>query len=167
MNFIDPILKEFTYEMANTRKVLERAPMEKHAWKPHDKSMSLGQLASHVAESPTWAKPIVDQDELSLDLSGYKPPYYPTGAELLAAFDAAVAGAKQAMQGRSNEMLMVPWRLKVGGQVIFELPRVAVIRSMVLNHIIHHRGQLTVYLRLLNVPLCALYGPTADERMPH
>ena len=167
MNIIDAILNEIELEAANTRKMLERAPQEKFAWQPHAKSMTLCGLVSHIAEIPTWVKPILEQDELVIDLEKYVPPSYASVAELLQRFDKNIGEAKEAMAGQSDERLMGLWRLKVGEQSVFELPRVAVLRGMILSHSVHHRGQLSVYLRLNDVPLPPLYGPTADEQPGH
>jgi uncharacterized damage-inducible protein DinB len=164
MNIIDPVATEFAQEAANTRRLLDRVPDELLDWKPHEKSMSLGRLAAHIAESPQWGVAILEQDELVINLDEYTPPTATTQAELIELFDTSVAKLTEAMQGQPDDKLMQPWRLKVGDQVVLELPRIAVIRGMVLNHIIHHRGQLSVYLRIKDVPLPALYGPSADEQ---
>lgn len=160
------LLPEFDQEMANTRKSLERVPDGKFAWKPHEKSMTMGRLASHCAEIPGWAIPTIRQDELDLAPPG-APPFQPTvantTAELLAIFDKNVAGARAALEGASDEHLMKMWSLLMTGRAIITMPRVGVIRGMVMNHLIHHRAQLGVYLRLNDVPLPAIYGPSADE----
>lgn len=163
MSLIDSLREELAYESSNTRKMLERLPAGDFGWKPHEKSMTLGRLAGHIAEIPHWAREILEKDELALDLSGYKPTVCESVPELLRLFDGALEKALGAMKGVSDERMLQPWRLKAGGQVLFELPRIAVFRTMILSHAIHHRGQLSVYLRLRNVPLPALYGPTADE----
>lgn len=156
------ILPEFDHEMATTRRVLERVPVEKSAWKPHEKSMTMGQLATHVATIPHWGEAILGQD--SFDVKTAPPTPNPKSREeLLAAFDHAAAAARKAIAGASDEQLMKPWSLKNGDQAIFTLPRVAVLRSFIMNHQIHHRGQLSVYLRLNNVPVPSIYGPSADE----
>lgn len=162
MNIVDPILMEFTHEAGVTRRLLERVPGEQLGWKPHEKSMSLGRLASHIAEIPSFVGAILGQDELSLDGS-YTPFNGGSTAEILETFDKNVAMATEMMQGQSNERLMQPWRLKKGDHVVFEMPRVSVIRGLVLNHSIHHRGQLSVYVRMHNVPVPSIYGPSADE----
>ena len=163
MNMIDGILIELSYEAANARKMLGRVPADRLAWKPHEKSMTLGRLASHIVDSLGWVQTILEQEELVIDMEGYTPSEFGSAPELLEAFDERLAEAKAAMQGQSDEYLMRSWRLRSGDRVFFELPRVAVLRSMVLSHIVHHRGQLSVYLRLLDVPLPAVYGPSADE----
>lgn len=164
MSIIDPIIQEFTQESANTRKVLERIPEEKFGWKPHERSMSFGELASHLADSSDWICDILETDEFNVDMSSFKPFLAANQAELLDTFDNHTAAAVELMKGQPDEKLMQPWRLKMDGNLIFEMPRVAVLRNMILNHTIHHRGQLTVYLRLNDIPVPAIYGPSADEQ---
>jgi uncharacterized damage-inducible protein DinB len=163
------LLPEFDHEMANTRRALERVPEDKFAWKPHDKSMTLGRLASHVAELAGWVEPTLQSESLDVAPPG-APPYQPKIAasrtELLQQFDKNVAQARAAIAAAPDPAWMVPWTLLSGGQPMFTLPRIAVLRAMVMNHMIHHRGQLSVYLRLNNVPVPALYGPSADEQPP-
>ena len=160
------LLPEFDQEMANTRKTLERVPDDKLGWKPHEKSMMLGRLAGHVAEMPYWAVETITKDSFDMMPAGVPPPQ-PTIAksrrENLEMFDKNVAAARAALASASDEHLMKPWSLMRGGQTIFSMPRIAVIRGMIMNHMIHHRAQLGVYLRLNNIPLPALYGPSADE----
>jgi uncharacterized damage-inducible protein DinB len=161
------LLPEFDHEMANTRKALERVPDDKFGWKPHEKSMTLGRLATHVAELTGWIPTTLETESLDFAPPG-APPFQPkiaaSQAELLATFDKNVAAARAAIGGAGDAQWMVPWTLLNGGQTIFSLPRIAVLRGMVMNHIIHHRGQLAVYLRLNDVPVPALYGPSADEQ---
>jgi uncharacterized damage-inducible protein DinB len=161
------LLPEFDHEMANTRKALERVPDDKFGWKPHEKSMTLGRLATHVAELTGWIPTTLETESLDFAPPG-APPFQPkiaaSRAELLATFDKNVAAARAAIGGAGDAQWMVPWTLLNGGQTIFSLPRIAVLRGMVMNHIIHHRGQLAVYLRLNDVPVPALYGPSADEQ---
>jgi len=156
---------EFAQEGANTRKVLERVPEEHFDWKPHEKSMSLALLATHVAQIPEWGVAILEQDELVINIEEYVPHVASTHTELMDLFDKNVAAMSESMQGLPDDKAVQPWRLKVGDEVKLELPRVFVIRGMVLNHILHHRGQLSVYLRMRDVPLPAIYGPSADESM--
>ncbi len=163
MSIIQGMLAEFTYESATTRKMLERIPEAKLGWKPHNKSMTLARLASHIAETPEWLGSILQQDEFVFDPTGYTPKEHKTVAELLAAFDKNVESAAAMMQGQSDDHLMKMWRMRSPERVFFEMPRVAVIRTMIMNHTVHHRGQLSVYLRLLDVPLPSVYGPTADD----
>jgi uncharacterized damage-inducible protein DinB len=163
----DILLPEFDHEMGVTRRLLARVPDGEFAWKPHDKSMTLGRLAEHVAEIPTtWVTTTIEQGELDLDRDrpeGYRSPE--TRDELLVLFDRNVAAARAALTGRTDAELAASWALKQGGTVVFTMPKAAVLRSYALNHMVHHRGQLSVYLRLRNVPVPAMYGPTADEAM--
>ena len=166
MSLSATLLPEFDQEMASTRKTLERIPMEKPDWKPHEKSMAMGPLAIHVATIPDWAAVTIAQDSLDFMPEGgqpYQPPKLSTQKELLEAFDQGVVKARAAIAGASDEHLAKPWTLLAGGKVIFTMPRAAVLRSMVLNHLIHHRAQLGVYLRLNGVAVPAIYGPSADE----
>ncbi len=158
----DALLPEFDHEMATTRKTLERVPEDKFGWKPHEKSMTMGRLASHVAEMPAWGTVGVKQDSLDL-ASGYKPLDAATRAEVLAAFDKNVAEARAAIAGASDQDLMGNWSLKNGEATLMTMPKIAVVRTFVMNHVIHHRGQLSVYLRLNNAPVPSIYGPSADE----
>lgn len=165
MAIIDGILQEFAHEAAGTRKVLERLPESELGWKPHAKSMTMGVLASHLAETPSWVEPIINQDEMSFSTIGYKPLDLKKVSEIVKRFDANVAEAQKVLKGVTDAKLMLPWTLKIDGKAAFTMPRVAVLRAMILSHSIHHRGQLTVYLRLKDVPLPGLYGPSADEPM--
>lgn len=160
------LLAEFDPEMANLRRTLERVPDDKLAWKPHAKSMHLGGLATHLANMLTWVQHTIDASELDLAPPGappWKAPELHSRAAVLAAFDANLAQARKALAGASDAHLAGPWTLLAGGKRLFTLPRAACLRSFTMNHMIHHRGQLTVYLRLLDVPVPALYGPSADE----
>jgi uncharacterized damage-inducible protein DinB len=163
MTISQGLLPEFDQEMAGTRKSLERVPAGKTEWQPHPKSMTLGRLAGHLAELPGWIVETLQRDQLIMDGS-FKPFISSSPAELLAMFDAKVAEARALLAKASDEDFMKPWSLVVGGQKAFTMPRIGVVRGMVMNHIIHHRGQLTVYLRLNDVPVPSLYGPSADER---
>ena len=160
------ILPEFDHEMANTRKTLERVPEDKFAWKPHEKSMSLGGLSTHLANIPSWTAQTFDRDELDIAPPG-EPPLRmaeaKTRPELLAAFDKNVASARAALEAAGDENWQGKWSLLMGVNPIFSLPRTAVMRGFVMNHLIHHRAQLGVYLRLLDVPVPSIYGPSADE----
>ena len=157
----DALLPEFDREMATARRVIERVPAEKFAYRPHDKSMTMGRLASHIAEMPAWATSGISRD--SLDISGYQPFEPKSTAALLEAFDKNVTGAHDAIAGVSDETLMKNWSLKRGEVTLMTMPKIAVVRSFVLNHVIHHRGQLSVYLRLNDIPVPSIYGPSADE----
>jgi uncharacterized damage-inducible protein DinB len=160
------LLPEFDHEMANTRKTLERVPEDKFGWKPHQKSMTMGRLATHVAELAGWVPTTLESESFDFAPPG-APPFEPktagTRAELLEMFDKNVATVHAALGAATDAQLMVTWSLLGGGKPIFSMPRIAVLRSMVMNHMIHHRGQLTVYLRLNDIPVPALYGPSADE----
>lgn len=156
------LLPEFDHEMATSRIVIERVPEDKYAWKPHEKSMTAGRLASHVAEMPAWATSSITQDSLDI-ATGYKPFDGSSRAEILALFDKHVAAARAAIAGCSDETFMKNWTLKMGDKTLMTMPKVAVVRTFVMNHVIHHRGQLSVYLRELNVSVPSIYGPSADE----
>jgi uncharacterized damage-inducible protein DinB len=160
------LLPEFDHEMANSRKALERVPDGKFDWKPHQKSMSLGQLAAHIASIPSWAAMTMTTPELDVrPVNGpaMQQPQFKTRAELLSFFDKSVGEARTAITTASDETLMAPWSLLSAGKPIFKMPRIGVLRGMIMNHMIHHRGQLGVYLRLNDVPVPSLYGPSADE----
>jgi uncharacterized damage-inducible protein DinB len=164
----DSLLPEFDHEMATTRRVLERVPEADAAWAPHARSMTLGRLASHVAEIPGWVGGIVGADSLDAAPVGgapYRIPGFESRAALLEQFDRNVASARAAIAGASDERLREPWSLKRAGETLFTLPRTAVLRTFFMNHLIHHRGQLTVYLRLRDVPLPIVYGDSADSPM--
>jgi uncharacterized damage-inducible protein DinB len=160
------ILPEFDEEMKNTRKVLERVPDEEWGWKPHEKSGTMGWLAAHVGTVPEWIAVTINTEELDyapVNGPGYQPPKITNRKELLAEFDKASAAARTALASVSDQEIMKGWKLLAGGKEIFTLPRVACIRSMCMNHMIHHRAQLTVYFRLVGVPVPGVYGPSADE----
>jgi uncharacterized damage-inducible protein DinB len=163
MTFSETLLPEFDREMAATRRILERVPDALFTWKPHAKSMALGRLASHVAEMPNWAHTTVSTERLVLG-EDFQPFNAPTNAELLAAFDRSLADARSVLQEASDEHLAKTWELVYHGQVLMSMPRTAVLRNMVMNHMIHHRGQLSVYLRLQDVAVPGMYGPSADEK---
>ena len=158
----DGLLADFDHEMGTTRKLLERLPEDKLAWKPHAKSMTMGGLATHLSNIPRWAGTILN--EASFDLAA-APPHLQEKtslADILESFDRTRAQTRSWMDKTDAEYVS-PWALKRGGQEMFTVPRVAAFRSFVLHHIIHHRGQLSVYLRLNDVPVPAIYGPSADE----
>jgi uncharacterized damage-inducible protein DinB len=164
MTMTDAVLPEYDHEMGTTRKLLERLPQERFGWKPHDKSMSLGRLATHLAEMPAWGSTVLNQDVFDMSPDSYVPREEATRADVLKLFDNNVAAARALFASKSDAELMASWTFKSNGQVMFSMPKIAVIRSMVLNHMVHHRGQLSVYLRMQNVPLPAMYGPSADEQ---
>ena len=162
MSIADALLPEFDHEMAVTRKVLERVPEDKFEWTPHPKSMSMVALATHVATIPSWGLPTLTETEL--DLGGQNQNTAVTSrADLLSRFDRNVAGTRAALVGKSDAEMMTIWSLKNNGQKLFTMPRASVWRGFVLNHLVHHRAQLGVYLRLNDVPVPAMYGPSADE----
>lgn len=157
------LLPEFDQEMANTRKALERVPDDKLGFKPHAKSYSLHDLAAHIANIPTWTG--VTLTETDLDLNQSWDRKIPSNrAELVADFEANVAEARAVLAQATDADMAVDWTLRSGDQVWFTMPRSAVFRSFVMSHLIHHRAQLTVYLRLLDVPVPGMYGPSADEK---
>jgi len=166
MSLVEALLPEFDHEMATTRRVLTRVPEEQFAWKPHEKSMSLGELSGHLANIPMWSTAVTDAASLDLDALGdaAKPKSPASREALLQTFDRLVAQARAALVRSTDGEMLGPWTLKKGVQEFFTVPRISAIRTWVMNHSIHHRGQLTVYLRELNVPLPAIYGPTADEQ---
>lgn len=164
MNLGQVLAQELQYESQSTRKMLERVP-DNFQWQPHDKSMTLGRLATHVAEIPQWTRAITTQDELDFAKSDYKPVTLASAAEMVEAFDKAVTDSIELLQNAADADLLRNWQLRNGEKVLMDMPKAVVIRSMVLNHLIHHRGQLSVYLRLNDVPLPSVYGPTADEQM--
>jgi len=160
------LLPEFDHEMANTRKTLERVPDGKFDWKPHEKSMPMGNLAIHLATLPGWTVQTMKQESLDLAPPGGQPfklPEAKTTKEVVEMFDRNVAEARAAIEAASDEDFMKPWSLLMTEKPIFTLPRAAVLRSFVMSHSIHHRAQLGVYLRLNDVPVPSIYGPSADE----
>jgi uncharacterized damage-inducible protein DinB len=157
------LLPEFDHEMANTRKTLERVPDDQLEFKPHEKSYSLLQLAGHIGNIPSWTEVTLTTE--GLDIDGPFERDEPTSRdEVLAEFDRNVAGARSILEAASGEEMTSPWTLKMGGQEAFTMPRGSVFRLWILNHAVHHRAQLTVYFRLLGIPVPALYGPSADEQ---
>ncbi len=165
MAISEALLPEFDHEMANTRKTLERVPDDRFAWKPHEKSSAMGALASHLANLPGWANATIDMDEFDMAPGGQQIRLEPlqATAAVLETFDSNVAKARAAIAGASDQHLFKPWVLLSNGNQILSLPRVAVLRGFVMNHMIHHRAQLGVYLRLNDVPVPSIYGPSADE----
>ena len=160
------LLPEFDHEMANTRKVLERIPDDRLDWRPHPKSWTMGALATHLATLPSWTVETFNRDTLDIKPDGkdYVPPKEArSNGELLSRFDAAVEAGRAALASATDAAMFEQWSLLSAGTRILTLPRVAVLRSFILSHSIHHRAQLTVYLRLNDIPVPALYGPSADE----
>jgi uncharacterized damage-inducible protein DinB len=164
MTMIDSLKTEFAHEAQTTRTLLERLPDDKLDWQPHEKSFTARGLASHIVECVGWVDSIFTKDEFDFDPATYKPYLAASVADLLKTFDDKVARGTHALAGVADGDLARPWRLKMMGKVRFEKPKSAVFRDFTLSHVIHHRGQLSVYLRLLNVPVPGCYGPTADER---
>jgi uncharacterized damage-inducible protein DinB len=166
MRISDMLLTEFDHEMANTRKTLERVPDDKFDWTPHQKSTTMGGLATHLANIPTWAVHALTKDSIDVAPVGEAPlrtePAH-SREEILERFDKAVTDARAAINEASNESLLQPWSLLSGGKTVMTLPRVGVLRGFVMNHNIHHRAQLGVYLRLNDIPVPSIYGPSADE----
>jgi uncharacterized damage-inducible protein DinB len=160
------LLQELDAEAAHTRKSLERVPEDKLGWKPHEKSGSMGWLAQHLAEIPSWTTETINKDALDIAPPGApanRPMQVNTRKELLDIFDKNMASAREALSGTTDAHLEKPWTLLKGGQKLLTLPRLAVLRGFVFNHTVHHRAQLGVYLRLNNLPVPAIYGPSADE----
>lgn len=158
---VDSFIAELEREAAATRRVLERVPSDKYDWKPHRKSSSLGALAFHVANTPRVVAGLLAKD--TFDYGTVKDPGTGDPSDLLVTLDKSVAAAKEALNGWDDAKAMATWKLVRGGEEIMAMPRIGVVRAIMLNHWYHHRGQLTVYLRLLDVPLPSVYGPTADE----
>jgi uncharacterized damage-inducible protein DinB len=156
------LLGEFDHEMQGTRKTLERIPEDKFDWAPHPKSTKLGKLAQHLAGIPGWMKESLTLDSLDI-AKGPAEPELKTRKEILERFDKNVAAGRAALAAAKDEDFFKPWALMNNGQTIFSMPKIAVVRSFVLNHMIHHRAQMGVYLRLNNVPVPSIYGPSADE----
>jgi uncharacterized damage-inducible protein DinB len=163
MKLIDTLRVEFDHEAQTTRKHLERLPADKLDWRPHEKSFTAAGLASHIAEMTSWSEAILKQDGLDFDPATYKPYLATSVEDLLTTFDDNVARGKQALAGATDDTLAQSFSFKIMGQVQFERSRADTFRDVALSHIIHHRGQLSVYLRLLNVAVPGSYGPSADE----
>ena len=165
MAIVDTLLPEFDHEFATTRRLLDRVPPAQFSWKPHDKSMSLGQLAAHLANIPFWCTATLEADSLDLEAMGdeARPKEPESRDSLLRDFDTRLNTARQRLVATTDPEFLLPWTLKSGGQEFFTMPKITVLRTFVMNHQIHHRGQLSVYLRLNNVPVPPIYGPTADE----
>jgi uncharacterized damage-inducible protein DinB len=163
MSIADTLLPEFDQEMTTTRRVVERVPTDKGQWKPHPKSFSLGHLTQLVSGMPGWITNAVTQT--SLNLGSYPGYSYEKTEDLLETFDKHVKEARKAIAAAKDSDFQMPWSLKRGDQVFFTAPRAVIVRQTI-NHLVHHRGQLTVYLRLIDVPVPSIYGPTADEPMP-
>jgi uncharacterized damage-inducible protein DinB len=159
------LLPEYDHEMATTRRLLERVPEAEFGWKPHEKSMSLGELSAHLANLPRWGELILAETSFDLaTLPQTRRAVPASGVALLNEFDTKAGAARAALASKTDAELTAPWTLVSGGQQVFTLPRISALRTFVISHSIHHRGQLSVYLRLRNVAVPPIYGPTADEQ---
>jgi uncharacterized damage-inducible protein DinB len=159
----DALRSEFDREARATRRYLERLPGDRLAWRPHSKSFTAGELASHIVECIRWTDAIFSGDEFNVDPAALTPYLASSVPELLETFDAEVARSVRVLAAVADDAASRPWRMKIKGKVRFERPKAIVFRDFTLSHLIHHRGQLSVYLRLLDVPVPGAYGPTADE----
>lgn len=167
MPIIDVFLAELDHEAATTRRLLQRMPEDEVDWRPHERSMTLGRLCGHIAELPVWGRVVLVEDGFDVATSGergYETFVARDRAGLLERFDDAVAAMRKSAQGYPDERMRDTWTLANGEQVIFSTPRAAALRGFVFSHLVHHRGQLSVYLRLLGVPVPSIYGPSADEQ---
>ncbi|MDQ6756378.1 MAG: DinB family protein [Bacteroidota bacterium] len=158
-------LQEFEQESASTRKILQRVPEEHFDWKPHEKSFTLGRLATHIAELSGYISTALTTNELDFSIREYVPRQAATSSELMQIFEENFSKSKEELQKATDDVFMQKWKLRNGDHIIFDLPKSAVLRTFAINHLIHHRAQLSVYLRLLNVPVPGMYGPSADEPM--
>ncbi len=164
MTIAQQMLAELQQEGIATRKILSLVPIDKKDWKPHEKSMALGRLAEHVAEIYGWPKETVMMDELDFSKGDFSPKVINTNEDLLALFDKCMAKATEILENTPDEEMAKPWTMRNGEIIYFTLPKAVVMRTWVLNHSVHHRAQLGVYLRLLGIPVPSTYGPTADEQ---
>jgi len=166
MTIADTLLPEFDREMATTRRLIERAPEDRLGWAPHAKSMTLAALCEHLGQLALWGRMTITASGVDLEQMGRPPGYQPMAsrAALLQHFDTETAACRAALVGRTDAELLAPWTLRRGAQEFFTMPKATCWRTFVMNHVVHHRGQLSVYLRLLDVPLPSIYGPSADEQ---
>ncbi|MFA7331623.1 MAG: DinB family protein [Candidatus Delongbacteria bacterium] len=166
MSLVETLLPEFEHEMASTRRMLERLPEDKLDWRPHPKSWTLAELATHILSIPLWGGTIFNTESFALPADGGPRNVALTSvAEALERFDANVGALRTALSAQSDEQLRTSWTLSMGERIIFTQPRQQAWRGMILSHLIHHRGQLSVYLRMTDAPLPSIYGPSADERV--
>ena len=166
MSITQKMIPEYDHEIATTRRLLERVPEDKAHWKPHPKSRSLGELAIHLAQIPSYGRAVLETPELNFNPPGgrpHNPPVFESTAQSLDVFDQNARATRGSMERAPDEGMMETWKLKNGDQTALSLPRIAALRTLMLKHMVHHRGQLSVYLRLLDVPVPPIYGPTADE----
>jgi uncharacterized damage-inducible protein DinB len=164
MSIAEKYLAELKQEAATTRKILKIVPVEKGDWKPHVKNFSLLQLATHVAELPSYLTMTISQDEMDFAKSNYKPPVPASNAELLSIFEKNLKNAEEALSGCSDDEMGKNWTMRNGDTIFFSSPKASVLRSLCLNHLVHHRAQLGLYLRLLDIPIPGSYGPSADDK---
>lgn len=165
MNIAEILLADFDAEVANTRRTLERIPENDPQWKPHEKSMAIGRLALHTARLPDFGSRILTSDELDLDKYKFPDFVFESTAHLLSELDRTASKVKADLSASSDDHLKAHWKLIFKGRPLLDAPRMVLYRTMFLNHLVHHRAQLGVYLRLLNIPIPGLYGPSADERV--
>jgi len=163
IKMLEPMMGEIQQEAATTKRVLERVPGDKLAWKPHPRSMSIGQLAMHIATIPGGITKLAQVDDFEVNPANFTPPVPKNTQEILTALDASVKAAQEYLGGVSEAAAMGSWRATVNGKAVMAMPRAAMLRAIMLNHWYHHRGQLSVYLRLLDIPVPTIYGPSADE----
>lgn len=159
-----PLVAELKHEAVNTRKMIERVPADKLEWRPHEKSMTLGKIATHLSDLPVWTDRIINADEFDFATADFKGETKESTALILELFDRRIREASGILESADDEKLNGLWTSKAGGHIFFQLPKKVCIRNFVHNHIYHHRGQLSVYLRLLDIPVPGMYGPSADER---
>ena len=159
------LIGELKQESVNTRKMLERVPTDKLDWQPHEKSMKLERLATHIAELPIWFERIINANDFDFATAVFKREPKESSEEIVKLFDERLASAIKALESASDENLNDTWTFRRGEQIVFQLPKKVALRSMGFNHIYHHRGQLSVYLRLLDIPVPGMYGPSADEKL--
>lgn len=164
MRIAELLLLELQQESANTRKMIERIPTEKLDWQPHEKSMTIGRLATHIAELPIWFGRIISAPEFDFTTSVFKPQKVETTSEIVTIFDKQMEEAKSILQSADDETMNRIFTLRRGEQVVLQLPRKVVLRTFAMNHVYHHRGQLSVYLRMLDIPVPGMYGPSADDK---
>ncbi len=167
MALVDDLLPEFDREIATTRRLLDRLPDAQLGWQPHQKSMTLAALAEHLGQLGVWGQLTLNEPAVDLETMGRPPDYQPLASKtaILSHFNTQMGAARAALAGRSDAELRAPWTLRRGQQEFFTMPKAACWRTFVMNHLIHHRGQLSVYLRQLDVPLPSIYGPSADEAL--
>jgi uncharacterized damage-inducible protein DinB len=163
VHIVDSMLKEFNAEVIVTKKILDRVPEDKLAWRPHQRSMSLGQLAIHIATVPGGVAIITRQNSFDVAQGSFTPPQPNSLQEISAALQQTIQDVRQTLEGATEQTAELPWCLKYGERELMTRPRIEVWRSVMLNHWYHHRGQLAIYLRLLDIPVPSIYGPTADE----